>query len=793
MYCYHCHQDITEPDRYTTDVLGEPRQMCCPGCQAVAEAIVDNGLDDYYKFRTEPAARADDSALEQTLAKLKLYDQPELQEEFVTTDDKLSVIQLSVEGISCAACAWLIEKKLAGVPGIAQVGVNVSARRALVRWQADRINLSEILATIEKIGYHALPFQPQQHEEQFKQTSQSFLKRLGLAGLMTMQVMMIAFALYFGLFGNLDDGIRQFLHWVSLLLTLPVVLISGTGFYQGAFRALKARSVNMDVPVTIAIWALFIASAKATIVDQGEVFFESVCMFIFLLLISRYLEHRSRHQAALISANMNQYVPVTARVIKDGKVKDCLAKTLMEGQFVLVRSGETIPVDGIVTEGKSYVDESMLTGEFSPVVKNKGDTVFGGTLNQHNSLTLEVIRPLKESLVNQILRLQDQAMLNKPAISQLADKVARYFVLAVLAIAVLTYLFWSWAGNPDAFWITAAVLVATCPCALGLATPSALTCAIASLNRGGLLLKRADLLEAITQIKVLAFDKTGTLTQGRFSLGVTHNLSSQPLQRILSVASAIECFSEHPIARAFEHLPSGAQATEVQIQPGYGLSGWVDGVHYRLGSGKLMRHKVPEMLRGCNVFMEDDHQLLAGFCVSDSLRPEASKALGDLAAFEQVIISGDAKENVRQIASELGIADYFAECDPEQKLQRLKGFQRQGKAVMMVGDGINDTPVMAAADVSVAVGGATDLAKNAADVILISPSLTLLPELFSMARRTRRKIIQNMCWALGYNLAVLPLAVTGFLTPWMGVIGMSLSSILVVGNSVRLLNRRPQV
>lgn len=280
MHCYHCHQDVSEPDRYITEVLGEKRQMCCPGCQAVAEAIVANGLDDYYKFRTEPANKADDSALEKTLEKLRLYDQPELQEEFVTTDDKFSEIQLSIEGISCAACAWLIEKKLAALAGVAQVGVNVSARRALIRWDPDALHLSDILAAIEKIGYHALPFQPQQHEAQFKRTTQSFLKRMGLAGIMTMQVMMIAFALYFGLFGNLDDDIRQFLHWVSLLLTLPVVLISGTGFYSSAIRALKAGSLNMDVPISIAIWRCLLPVPKPRFWNRAKCFSNlSVCLF----------------------------------------------------------------------------------------------------------------------------------------------------------------------------------------------------------------------------------------------------------------------------------------------------------------------------------------------------------------------------------------------------------------------------------------------------------------------------------------------------------------------------------
>ncbi len=766
------------------------RQMCCPGCQAVAEAIVANGLEDYYKFRTEPASRADEKMLQTTLDKLSLYDQPELQEEFVTSDAEHNTIQLSVEGISCAACAWLIEKKLSVIPGIVQVGVNVSARRALVRWQQNRINLSDILAAIEKLGYHALPFQPQQHEEQFKQTSQSFLKRLGLSGLMTMQVMMIAFALYFGLFGNLDDDIRIFLHWVSLLLTLPVVLISGAGFYRGAIRALRAGSVNMDVPITVAIWALFIASAKATVLEQGEVFFESVCMFIFLLLISRYLEHKSRHQAALISANMSQYVPVTARVIQDGKTTDCLAKTLKPGQVVLVRSGETIPVDAIVTEGKSYVDESMLTGEFSPVVKQSGDRVFGGTINQHSALTLEVSRPLKEALVNQIIRLQDQAMLSKPAISQLADKVARYFVFAVLIIAALTYGFWYWQDNPDAFWIMAAVLVATCPCALGLATPSALTCAMASLNHRGVLLKRADLLEVITRVDQVAFDKTGTLTQGRFSLNGIHNLSDEPDAQLLSRAASLEHYSEHPIARAFDPYPGEYSVSAITTQPGYGLSGEIEGCCYRLGSARMMRHAVPESLGECNVFLENDLQLLGAFSITDSLREEAPASLEQLNFCEKLIISGDIQQNVDAVASQLGIEHCYAQCTPEQKLQHLTTLQQQGHVVMMVGDGINDTPVMAAADVSVAVGGATDLAKNAADIILVTPSLALLPELFKMARKTRRKIIQNMAWALGYNLSVLPLAVAGFLTPWMGVIGMSVSSILVVGNSVRLLTKR---
>ncbi|GGO69664.1 heavy metal translocating P-type ATPase [Bowmanella pacifica] len=785
MICFHCHQEVTEQGRYHAKVLGESQPMCCPGCQAVAEAIVANGLEDYYKFRTEPAERADGMPND-LLEKLKLFDQPELQEEFVVNKGKDNQVQLSLEGISCAACAWLIEKKLAKLPGIKQIAVNVSARRALVSWYPEQLALSGILAAIENIGYHAQPFHPKQQEEQFKKTEQSYLKRIGLSGLMTMQVMMIAVALYFGLFGNLDEDIRQFMHWVSLTLSVPVVLYSGAIFYQGAWRALRSGSVNMDVPISVAIWALFIASAKATIIAQGEVFFESVCMFIFLLLISRFLEHKSRHKAAQISANMSKYIPVTATLLENGQASDILAKLLKVDQLVLVKAGETIPVDGVVIDGTSHVDESMLTGEFEPVNKKAGDEVFGGALNQSGSLTIKVLRPLKEAMVSQILRLQDEALLNKPAIAQLADRISSYFVLAVLAISALTFWYWHAQGNVDAFWITASVLVATCPCALGLATPSALTCAMARLNRQGILLKRADLLESLTSINMLAFDKTGTLTEGKFSIQRTVNLSSLPEQQILEIAAALEMHSEHPLAKAFNHYQV-EPATHVEIIAGLGLCGEVKGIHYQLGSSHLIKHGIPAALTDCNVLLADAEQVLAGFVLTDQVRSDALSMLEDLKGYERCIISGDSQHNVEKIAEQLQITKLYSQCRPEQKLQTVQTLQQQGHQVLMVGDGINDTPVLAAAQVSVAVGGASDLAKNAADIILINPTLTLLPELFKMAQRTKQKIMQNMAWALGYNVLVLPLAVSGYLTPWLGVIGMSLSSIIVVANSVRLL------
>ncbi|MAH56809.1 MAG: heavy metal translocating P-type ATPase, partial [Aestuariibacter sp.] len=579
--CYHCGLPAEKDSPYKATVLGQPRVLCCLGCQSVAEAIVDNGLENYYQFRTEPAAKGESEILE-TLDKLAVYDDPALQEDFVYQEGKHNQIQLTVEGITCAACGWLIEKQLARVQGISQVAVNVAERRAMVTWEPDNIALSGILKALKRIGYKALPFQPDQHEASYLTEQKQFLKKVGLAGLMTMQVMMLMTGLYFDLFGSIEAETRQYFYWVALVLTTPVVLYSGSTFYLGAIKAISARTVNMDVPVTIAIFGTYIAGLKATLLKTGEVYFESICMFIFLLLLSRYLEHRSRHQATQISANMMQYIPVTAhRLEPNGQLSDCLAKHLQTDDTVIVKSGETIPVDGEILEGVSAIDESMLTGEFEPVTKQAGHTVYGGTVNQQSTLTIKVKQPLKHALVNQIIRLQSSAMANKPKVAQMADTFSSYFVSAVLVVSAATFAFWYWQGNEDAFWIAIAVLVATCPCALGLATPSALTCAMARLNKQGVLLKRADALEQLTTIDTIALDKTGTLTAGQFSLQQVHVANGYTEELVLQVAASLESRSEHPISKAFAH-DNLLSVSEFEVTAGGGISGVVSGQKWHM-------------------------------------------------------------------------------------------------------------------------------------------------------------------------------------------------------------------
>jgi Cu2+-exporting ATPase len=801
--CFHCGLPNTEGVKYPVTILQHVHNMCCPGCQAVAAAIVDNGLESYYEFRTEPASRGD-AALDNTLAKLAVYDEPELQEEFVFEQGKDKQIQLTVEGITCAACGWLIEKQLAKLQGIKQISVNVSSRRALITWSDSDIKLSGILRRMKSIGYESLPFQADNHEASFKKEQKGYLKKLGLAGIMTMQVMMLAMGQYFDIFGSIDAEAISYFNAVSLLLTTPVVLYSGSIFYVSAIKALQAKTVNMDVPITVAIVATYIAGLMAVNKNTGEVYFESICMFIFFLLISRFLEHRSRHRASEISSNMLKLIPVTAARWDTNEWVSVLAKQLITGDKVLVKAGESVPIDGVILEGESSADESMLTGEFEPVRKRPNDKVFAGSLNQQGSLTIEVTSSLKYAMMNQILRLQELAMGSKPKVALIADKLSRYFVSAVLVISALTYWYW-WAQNdPHAFWITISVLVATCPCALGLATPSALTCAMAKLNDLGILLKRADALEQLTDATDIVFDKTGTLTQGKFSIS-QHFYAERPkrIERantgasneayLLALGSLLETRSEHPIAKAFTEPFSqyGFNIEEYRVEVGKGIAANVNGSKCFIGSKKYVLKQTAQQdappLDGANVLLAIDGEVAAAFWLTDTIKSDVKDVLSSLKRFKLSILSGDDQQNVERVATLLNIPNALGGRTPEAKLEYIQQQQAAGNSVVMLGDGINDAPVLAAADVSIAVGNASDLAKNAADVVLLNAKLTALTDLVHMAMRTKRKIKQNIAWALGYNLLVLPFAVSGILTPWQAALGMSLSSIIVVYNSTRLM------
>ncbi len=794
-HCFHCSEPIVDKG-FTQELLDAERHFCCPGCEAVACSIIDNGLEDYYQYRTAPAEKSD--LVPDKLANMHaLYDAPELQSEFVSSNQDIEEVQLTLEGINCPACGWLIERQLSQVDAVKQVGVNVSARRATIRWAKQALPLSKLLQKIEEIGYHARPFSPDQHERLYQQEHKSFLKKLGLSGLMTMQVMMLAFGLYFGVFGSLDEETKNFFHWVSFVLTTPVVFYSASVFIVSALNGLAARHLNMDLPISIAIVTTYLASAWATITEYGPVYFESICMFVFLLLIGRYFEHNGREKALEISNNASNMVPVMARLIEAEEEHEVPAKVLKPGQLHRVLTGEMFPVDGVVESGTTQADEAIITGESMPVAKSTGSKVLGGSLNVGNPVTVKTEHALKDSAIKQIVKLQELALSAKPDIALIADRFASYFVAAVLVIAASTFVYWHLHSPEDALWITTSVLIATCPCALGLATPSAFTCAMAKLNQLGFVVKRSDVLENINEIDVIALDKTGTLTVGQPSIATWQNYSQWGDDHVLGIASALEKASEHPIAAAFIKK-SEFVAENHQVITGAGVEAEIDGITYRIGSHRFVAQWLGNSAPGAgfnnkhDVFLAKSNgsstELLAGFNLQDDLKPGVKALLASLDA-TPVILSGDNEAKVAHTAQQLGIKQYFAELSPDAKLAKLNEMQRDYK-VMMVGDGVNDAPVLAQADVSVAVNEASDFAQSSADIVMLNTQVNRLNDLFALSGRTVNKVRQNIAWAISYNLLVLPFAVTGLLAPWAAAIGMSLSSVIVTYNSIRLIKTK---
>lgn len=784
--CYHCGEDVPVDTDYKVEILGETRDMCCPGCESVAQTIVDSGLVSYYQYRTAPAEKAD--LVPEQLKALIHYDNEEVQLEFVRNNDNIAEVTLSLDGISCAACAWLIEKQLSHTNGVAQIRVNTTTNRAILAWDKQKTRLSELLSVIHKLGYKAAPFEADQQEAAYHRSMKQYLYRLGIAGLATMQVMMLAVALYLEVFGDLDAEFKNYFRWVSLIFATPVMLYSALPFYMNAWRSIRSRTLGMDVPVSIAMIFAYVASLIATVTEKGEVFFESISMFAFFLLVGRFLEMRARRKAAAASGNLLKLIPAMATKL-DGK--QIPVKSLRIGDQVKVLPGEHIPADGLVLSGRIHVDESMLTGESLPVVKISGDAVFAGTLNGDEAFELEVNSSKAESVISNIVRLQDEAQLSKPKIAEIADVVARYFVGAILVIAIGTWLHWSQQKPEDAFWIMLAVLVATCPCALSLATPTALTCATSRMGNLGILLRKSHVFETLCKVNHLIVDKTGTLTHGDIEISSVEAFNAHDKDHLLSLAAALESHANHPIARAFKpYSNSSIELTEVENVIGSGLQGYYHKQLIKIGSAEFVLGD-KQLVQANSVYLSIDGQHSATFEYRDPIRSESKTLIEQFkaAGIKVTLLTGDSMLNAQSVASKMGISDIVADAKPDDKLAYLKS-GADDDITMMIGDGINDAPTLAGAHLSVAMGGGTDVAKASADMVLLGDKLDRLLKARALALRTRRIIAENLAWSLGYNLLILPLAVAGLVAPYFAVVGMSASSIIVVSNSLRLLKEQ---
>ncbi|MFP5499527.1 MAG: heavy metal translocating P-type ATPase [Gammaproteobacteria bacterium] len=790
--CYHCALPVPPGSRFTAVILGEPRELCCPGCQAVAEAIVAGGLESYYQHRSEASANPEALPV-QLVDELALYDRADVQKPFVRHDGDLSQATLLMEGISCAACGWLIEKHLRSLPAVAEARLNLSNHRLHVRWADGQLPLSQLLGELRYIGYAAHPYQADRAAEQLASENRLALRQLGVAGLLWFQAMMATMATWPEFNIDLSPELHVILRWVAMFLTTPIVFYSCAPFFKGAMRDLRTRHLTMDVSVSLAIGGAYLAGIWTAITGTGELYFDAVGMFALFLLAGRYLERRARERTAAATAQLVNLLPASClRMSADGQSERILLSELALGDRVLAHPGAVLPADGIILDGQSSIDESLLTGEYLPQPRQVGDAVTAGTLNVEGALTVEVRALGHDTRLSAIVRLLERAQAEKPRLAEIADRAAQWFLLCSLVAAAVIGLVWWELDSSRAFWIVLAMLVATCPCALSLATPTALTAATGTLHKLGLLLTRGHVLEGLNQIDTVIFDKTGTLTEGRLALRAIRPLSLLGSDECLSLAAALEQRSEHPIARAFGRAPLAAD--EVLSTPGLGLEGRVGDRRLRIGQPgfvcELSSCALPASPKeaGQWLLLGDTDGALAWFVLDDRLRSDAPALLAACKArgWRTLLLSGDSSPMVASVAAELGIDEAHGGLRPDDKLQMLQQLHKEGRKVLMLGDGVNDVPVLAAADISVAMGSATDLAKTSADAVLLSNRLDALVQAFTLARRTRRVIIENLLWAGLYNGLMLPFAALGWITPIWAAIGMSLSSLTVVLNALRL-------
>lgn len=793
------------PGRFQAVVDGAERELCCVGCAAAARLIDQMGLANYYRFRDEGGAPRPPDAVDR--ARYAVWDRPRMLDAVARSCPGAAgerEVEILLEGIRCAACVWLVEGSLGQLPGVSEVQVALATGRMRLQWQPAELPLSEVLGRLAALGFAPQPVEGNVVLEAQARARRQALKRLFVAGIGMMQVMTFAAAVYIGLPAGMEDQFHEFFRIISMIVATPVVLYSAAPFFRRAWLDIRLRTVSMDVPVSIAIGGGWAASIWFTWLGHGEVYFDSITMFTFYLLLGRYLEMQARHRAGDVADALARLTPQSAmRLDADGQATVIGVAELEVGDRVRVLPGEHFPADGRIVAGRTHADESLLTGESVPQSRQAGDAVIGGSLNLGAAVDVSIERVGGDTLLSGIARMLHRAQAERPPMARAADRIARWFVGGTLLVACTVFWIWSQLDPSRAFEITLAVLIVTCPCALSLAMPTALTTGTGRLARGGLLVTRQGSLERLARADTVILDKTGTLTQGRIRLRAVEVTGREPAARALALALALESHSEHPLAGAFVAdasalVPDGAPleslvATEVVNHPGQGLSGIIAGGEYRIGNRAFITGwplSLPDASAepGTEVLLADRSGLLAVFRVEDQLRPGAARAVTDLRAMglEPWLASGDQPAAVAEVARRLGIDSWRGGQLPEDKLSLIRELQAAGRRVVMVGDGINDAPVLAGADVSVALVRGTPLAQNAAGMVLTGESLAPLPAGIGVSRQTLRVIRQNLGLSLAYNLSALPLAAAGLVPPWLAAIGMSASSLIVVLNALRL-------
>ena len=778
--CFHCGESLPADPAHAR-IGDQDRTFCCDGCAAAAQWIRDARLDDYYRLRSEPAARVctDDD--------LALWDREDILADHTHAIPGGRELTVIANGMRCAACAWLIDRALTREPGVLEISANAVTGRIRIAWDPARTRISGPLRRLQSLGYRPQLASGDASERTRRSERNRWLLRLGIAGLGTMQAMMFSEALYLDTSGQMSVAMRDFFRWVTFLVATPVVFYAGWPFLLGCVHELRQRRLGMDTLVATSTLLAWLASVVETIRGGPQVWYDAAVMFVFLLLVARMLEQRARSVANAQVDMLARARPLAAvRERSDGTREHVAPAALECGDIVCVASGDNVPADGILLDAPTEFSEALLTGESHAIHKQAGDPVHAGTTCLHRPARLRVTAVGPHTRLSQLVRLTEQAQAHRPPLARLADRIASVFVLALLAAAALTFFAWRIHDPQRAFEVTLSLLVISCPCALSLAVPAALAAANGTLAKLGVLPVRADALDRLAHVDDIVFDKTGTLGDGAPVLRAVETLNGLDRTQALRIARALERDSTHPLARAFLQDGDDAPltATDVIAHPGQGIEGRIDGRTWRIGHAMFACNDVDDGA----IWLGDGHVAHARFEIGERLRGDAGPALAALRAQGLAVhlSSGDASATVTRFADRLGIEDHHARQRPEDKLAFVHQLQAQGHRVAMVGDGINDAPVLAGADVSIAIGEGAALAHRAADLVLSSPSLVRIPAAIDLARRTQRIIRQNFAWAICYNLLALPLAAAGMVTPWIAALGMALSSLTVTLNALRL-------
>ncbi|OGT20801.1 MAG: copper-translocating P-type ATPase [Gammaproteobacteria bacterium RBG_16_57_12] len=811
--CFHCALPVLPEARQARVVAGQLREFCCSGCATVCATIHEAGLAGFYQ-RLYKAELAPPPSV---IRDVEQFDLPEEQAEFVATRGETSEATLLVEGIHCAACVWLIEHALQPMEGVLQAEVNLAYQRLQVRWDTRQRKLSDILRRLAAIGYAAVPYNPQRAEGVVLRHNKALLYRMAFAGFGMMNMMFIAIALYSGEYSasRIDPEHKQFLHWIALLLATPVLLYSGWPFYRAALRGLASRQLTMDLPIAIGVSATYLYSVWVTVSGAGNVYFDTVTSFLFVILVGRYLEGLSRRSTTTATARLMELQPRSALKLEGDEQKLVSVRSLTLGNRVLIRPGDKVPVDGRIVDGESTLDEAMLTGESHPVHKRVGDAVVAGTVNGQGALVVAVEQLGQNTALARIIHLVEAAQGSKAPIQHLADRIVPWFVAITLGLAAVTFLFWITAAGFDlALMAGVSVLIITCPCAFGMSTPMSVVVSVGHGAAHGVLVRNGRALETLSGVTHVVFDKTGTLTEGRMSVSGIHpapGAAMTPAQMV-ALAAAVEARSEHPIARAIvlhagqdKAVARGGVLADFISLPGLGVKAVIDGVPVAVGSAALLdnqginlpvelqeRRAAVEQAAGVAVFVVLAGQVAGLIALQDQLR-EGAAAL--VQALQQrglgvTLLTGDSQAAAEQVAKQLGGGiRVIARVLPQDKDQVIVQLREAGERVLMVGDGVNDAPALARADVAIAMGSGTDVSMDCADIVIMGNDLRRILFAIALSRRALRTIRQNIAISLIYNMIFVPLAMAAKLTPVTAALAMPISSLLVIGNAI-LIRRR---